>query len=108
MLTDRSMAWLSSERFCQHLTKTNADTANHGTEPGDPNGRVRGGRRVEGDYNPIGRTTIATNRTPQSSQGLNHQPKTIHRWDYDSLYLCSRGLPYLASVGGDVFGSLEV
>jgi hypothetical protein len=28
---------------------------------------------AEGDCNPIGRTTISTPCTPQSSQGLNHQ-----------------------------------
>lgn len=33
---------------------------------------------AEGDYNPIGRTTISTNWIPQSSQGLNYQPKNIH------------------------------
>jgi hypothetical protein len=26
VLLDRSLVWLSSERFCQHLTKTDADT----------------------------------------------------------------------------------
>jgi hypothetical protein len=41
MLADRSLVWLSSERFCQHLTKTDADIVNHWTEPGDTNGRVR-------------------------------------------------------------------
>jgi hypothetical protein len=30
----------SSEKFCQHLTKTDADThSNHWTEPGNSNGR---------------------------------------------------------------------
>ena len=45
-------------------------TANHWTEPGDPNGRDRG--RTEGvkwDCNPI--RTIETNWTTQSSQWLN-------------------------------------
>jgi hypothetical protein len=31
--------------------------------------------------NPIGRTTISTNQTPQSSQGLNYQPKSTHGGD---------------------------
>ena len=26
MLADRSLVWLSSERLCQYLTKTDADT----------------------------------------------------------------------------------
>jgi hypothetical protein len=41
--------------------------------------------------NPTGRLTISTNRIVQSSQGLNHQPKSIHGWVHDSSYICSRG-----------------
>jgi hypothetical protein len=47
--------------------------ANHGTENGNPKRRVR--ERTEGaeeNYNQIGRTTISTNQSFQSSQGLNH------------------------------------
>ena len=40
-LADRNLVWLFPERFCQHLTNTNADIVNHWNEPGDPNGRVR-------------------------------------------------------------------
>jgi hypothetical protein len=37
-------------------------TANHWTEPGDLNGRVRGRTEgAEGDGNPIGKTTVSTN-----------------------------------------------
>ena len=32
VLSDRSLAWLSSERFYQQLTETDADTGNHWTE----------------------------------------------------------------------------
>jgi hypothetical protein len=49
---------LFSERLCQHLTKTDTDTANHGTKPGDSNGRDMG--RNEGaelECKPIERTT---------------------------------------------------
>jgi hypothetical protein len=53
-------------------------TVNHWTELRDPNGRVRGRTKgAEGDCNPIGRT-ISTNWTIQSSQRLNHQPKSIY------------------------------
>jgi hypothetical protein len=48
--------------------------AKHRTENRDPNEGV--GERTEGTegvLNPIGRTTVSTNQTPQSSQGLNHQ-----------------------------------
>jgi hypothetical protein len=54
-------------------------TPNHWTKFRDPNGRDRGRTEAaEGNYNPIGKITISTNRTPQSSQGLDHQPKSIH------------------------------
>ena len=53
---------LSSERLCQHLTKTEADLiANHWTEARDPDGRIRGRiEGAEGDCNPIG-TTVSIN-----------------------------------------------
>jgi hypothetical protein len=51
----------------------------HQTECGDPNGVVRGRTEgTEGVCKPIGKTTISTNQTSQSSQGLNHQPKSTH------------------------------
>jgi hypothetical protein len=51
--------------------------AKHWTECGDPNGEIRARTEgAEGLCIPIGRTTIPTNQTPQSSQGLNHQPKS--------------------------------
>jgi hypothetical protein len=37
---------------------------------------------AEGDCNPIGRTTISTNQSPQSSQGLKRQPKNTHGGTY--------------------------
>jgi hypothetical protein len=53
---------------------------NHGTEPGDPNGRLRGrAKGTEGDSKPVGRTTVSTNWT---LVGLNHQPKCIHGFHF--------------------------
>ena len=47
-------------------------TANYWTEPGDHNGSVRGRTEgAKGDCNPIGRTIVSTNWTPQ----YFHQPK---------------------------------
>ena len=37
---------------------------------------------------------------PQSSQGLNHQPMSIHGGTLGSSCICNRGWPYLASMGG--------
>ena len=36
MLADRSLVWLSSERLCQLLTKTEKDTVNLWTKPRTP------------------------------------------------------------------------
>jgi hypothetical protein len=79
-------------------------TAKHWIEHRDSNGKVRA-RTIgaEGVCNPIERTTISTNQTPQSSHGLNHQPKSTH----GSSRICSRGLPYLASLGGELLGPVE-
>jgi hypothetical protein len=66
--------------------------ANHWTEHRVPNGAVR--ERTEGAKgvcNPIGRTTISTTRPTQSSQGLNHQPKSTHEGTHGSSCICSRG-----------------
>jgi hypothetical protein len=48
--------------------------ANYQTEHRNSNGGVKGrSGGDEGVCNPIGRTTILTNQTPQSFQGLSHQ-----------------------------------
>jgi hypothetical protein len=55
------------------------------TKHWNPNGGVGG--RTEGDEGvckPMGGTTISTNLNPQSSQGLNHQPKNTHGGTHDS------------------------
>jgi hypothetical protein len=76
---------------------------NYWTEPGDLNGRVRKKTEgAEGDCNPIGRTIISANLTPQSSQRLKHQPKSIRESVHGSFYICSRGMPYLASMGEEM------
>jgi hypothetical protein len=83
--------------------------ANHWTEPGVPNGGVR--ERTEGAEevcNPIGRKTTSTNQTPQSSQGLNHQPKSTHGGIHGFSHICSRGWPCLASVGGEALSARVV
>jgi hypothetical protein len=65
-------------------------TANRWTDPRDLNGGVRGRTEgAEGDCNPIGRTTISTNWTTQSSQELNHHTKSIHGEIHGSSYIFS-------------------
>ena len=73
---------------------------NHQNELWDPNVEVRG--RTEGAEevcNIIGKTTISTNQTPQSSQELKLQPNKTHGGTHGSRCTCSRGWPYLASIG---------
>jgi hypothetical protein len=55
---------------------------------------------AEGVCNPIGRTIS----TSQSSQGLNHQPRSTHRGTHGSSRICSRGWPCRASMGEEVLG----
>jgi hypothetical protein len=55
----------------------------------------------EGVCNPIGRTTISTN---QSSQGLEHQPRSTRGVIHGSSHICSRGWPCWASIGEEDLG----
>jgi len=60
-----------------------------------------------GICDPIRRTTISTNWTPQSSQGLNQQPESTYGGTYGSSHLCSRGWPCLASIGTKALGPVK-
>ena len=82
--------------------------AKHWTEHKIPNVGVR--ERTEGAAgicNHIGRTTISTNPNTQTSQGLNHQPKSTHGGTHGSSSMCNRGWPCLASVGGETLGPVK-
>jgi hypothetical protein len=46
--------------------------------------------------------------TPQSSQGLNHQPKSINGGTHGSICICSRGWPSWSSMGGKALGPVKV
>lgn len=77
LLADRSLTWLSSERFYQKLTETDADTVKLGLGSGTPMKELAG--RIEGtdrDHNPIGRPTLSSNPDP-SSQRMSHQPQDL-------------------------------
>jgi hypothetical protein len=55
-------------------------TANHWTEVGDPHGRVRGRiEGIEGDGNPIGRTTMSIKSDPWELPETKPQTKE-HIW----------------------------
>ena len=57
---------------------------------------------------PLGRTAVSTNWTPQSSQVLNHQPKSTHSGTHGSSCICSRGWPSRTSMGGEALGPAKV
>ena len=84
-------------------------TANHWTEHGVPNGGVR--ERTEGAERGLQphrkNSNIIINQTLQSSQGLNHQPKSTHGGTHGSSCLCSRGWPCQSSIGGEILGSVR-
>jgi hypothetical protein len=52
--------------------------------------RTQGIKRV---CSPVGGTTIWNNQYPQSSLGLNHQPKKTHGGTHGSSCICSKGWP---------------
>jgi hypothetical protein len=55
----------------------------------------------------IGRTMISANHKPQSSQRLNHQPKSTHGETQGSSCICSKGLTYLAPMGGEALSPVD-
>jgi hypothetical protein len=82
--------------------------ANLQTEHGDPDGGVRRRNKgADGVCNTIGRRTTSTNQTSQSSQELNHHPKSTHGGTHGSSCICSRGWHYLASMGGEALGLVK-
>jgi len=63
---------------------------------------------AEGICNPIGRATISTNQSPQSSQGLNHQPKSSHKRTHGYCHICSRGWLVSHPMRGETLGPVKV
>ena len=45
--------------------------------------------------------------TAQTSQGLNHQPKSTHGGSHGSSYICSRGQRRWSSMGGEALGPVK-
>ena len=45
--------------------------------------------------------------TPRNSQGLNHQPRSTPGGIHGSSCIYSRGWPYLASMEGEVLGTVK-
>jgi hypothetical protein len=88
-------------------------TASHWTEVRDPYGRVRERTEAaEEDINPLGRPTVSTSQTPGSSQRLNHHQGVhmdrVQGLVHEPWYICSRGLPCLASVGENAVNPIDL
>jgi hypothetical protein len=83
--------------------------ANHQTEHRDHNGGVR--RRTEGAEgvcNPIGRTIILTNEMPLELPRTKPLNQRVHmEGPMAPSLICSRGWPYLASMGREAPWSCE-
>jgi hypothetical protein len=75
-----------------------------GLSTGSPVKELQG---AEGVSSPIRETTIWTNQYPQSSQGLNHQPKSTHGETHGSSFICSRRWPSLASMVEEALGLVK-
>jgi hypothetical protein len=83
--------------------------ANHWTEHRVPSEGARERTQgAEGFSSPVGGTTTWTNQYPQSSQGLNYQPKSTHVGTHGSTFICSRGWPSQSSVIGEALGPVKV
>jgi hypothetical protein len=88
--------------FCQSLINTDVDAHSQQLDwAWDTKGSVR--KRTEGAEGDCKSTILI----PQSSQRLNHQPKSTHGGTHGSSHRCRTGLPYLASVRGEAFGPFE-
>jgi len=77
---------------------------NHLAENRVPNGELR--ERIEGAegvYSHI-RTTV---RNTQSSQGLNHHPKSTHGQTHGYSCICRREWPSWAQMGGEALGLVK-
>jgi hypothetical protein len=98
--------WGSAYHLCQQNITCHLKTSSPVSVSAKTSSHKTASRKTSHNLSPDSfqksiRTTLSTNQTPRKSEGLNHQPKSIHGWVYVSHYICSKGLPYLASVGGE-------
>jgi hypothetical protein len=104
---DGSLVWFSSERLYQKLMEAHGDTYNQPLDwVWDSCGRVRGWTEgAEGDYYPIGWTTVSSNPDTSETKSKTKQ----HKWtDFGPEHMCSSvNMAWIASVGEDVFRPVE-
>jgi hypothetical protein len=77
-----------------------------GLSTGSPMNTLEKGPKVLKVF--AGGTTIWTNQYPQSSQGLNNQPKSKHVGIHGSSCICSRGWSSQPSMGGEALSLVKV
>jgi hypothetical protein len=63
-----------------------------------------GAEGAEGVYSPMEGARVSTGQIPQSSQVLDHQPKTTHVETHGAGRIPGRGWPCWTSVGGESLG----
>jgi hypothetical protein len=97
LLRDSASAW--------HIQKWML-TAIHWTEHRVPNEKVR--KSTQGVCNLIWGTTLWTNHSSQSSQGINHQPKNTHGGTHGSSYIHNKRWPSQSSMWGEILGLVKV
>jgi hypothetical protein len=83
MLTDRSLAWLSSERPYQELTETDADTYTTGLTSGTLMAELGEGLKKLKRRDPLGRLSVLTNpepsELPETEQQIRHHTQASPR-----------------------------
>ena len=61
-------------------------------------------KELRGFAAPWGEQQVSTGQTSQTSQELDHQPKSTHGEAHNSVHICGRGWPCWTSVGGAALG----
>jgi hypothetical protein len=117
----QTLLWMPRSACCQEpdiavSRKALSEPGKYRSEGSQPTFRLNPGSPMEGlekelkelkGFATIERTTISTNQTPQSSQGLNHQSKSKPGGTNGSRCICSREWPYWISVGGEALGPVK-
>jgi hypothetical protein len=111
VLAVRSLVWLSSERFCQHLIQMiqmQTLVANYWTGLGTPVEELGEKlKELKGITTPKEKQQY---KSPDTLQLPGTKPPTkeyIHQCVHGSSYIFSRGLSYLASMGGEALGLVK-
>jgi hypothetical protein len=107
-LADRSLIWLSPERFCKSLTnRGECSQPTIGLSMGVPDEGVgEGTEGAEGACRPMDGAIVSTGQTHTHLELLGIGPTTKeYTWsDHGTGHICVRGWPYWILVGGEALG----